>query len=425
MKGFHKLLLLLIIITQGCGGGSNPSCNDCDNPTPTPEEPKYSIKGRVIDGPLSNATVFIDLNDNDRQDDNEPSTTTDEAGFFDISSSSTEGTIVSRGGTDTETNVELPNLILKTPIPSDNTKPITVSPLTTLLFQVSEQEQQSISNGLGFEGDPETLSTQDHWALAKEGDKGAIAIQRVNQQIGLLMQTSDSLSINSNSDSTNTSNAVIQAIAEVAKKADPIDLTAAATIYDVLQKTSAAVNSSTPMDEAQLDAMVAPIVDFNIVIADPDSNPTSEVAAQITKISQQDLQTNIIKLRAGDISTEEFSQVTDMNDLLSNIELPEDAVDTDNDGMPDMIDSDNDGDGDLDNDDLAPINNKPSIKVTTNKDNNRDMVTIKWEANDPEDNAKIKLYVDTDNNNYDGQLISQDEFSRCKLNIIITHRWVK
>ena len=85
MKGFHKTFLFLfiiiqVILTQGCGGNSNSegnpneNCSDC-------ERRENCNPGRVVDGPLADAKVFIDLNKNGKQDSDEPSATTNEGGF--------------------------------------------------------------------------------------------------------------------------------------------------------------------------------------------------------------------------------------------------------------------------------------------------------------------------------------------------------
>ena len=43
-----------------------------------------AFEGRVIDGPVAGASVFVDLNCNDTQDEGEPSGETDDAGFFKV-----------------------------------------------------------------------------------------------------------------------------------------------------------------------------------------------------------------------------------------------------------------------------------------------------------------------------------------------------
>lgn len=89
--GFNKTLLALAIplAMVGCGGSSGGSDNDktsTDDDTsgqPTTAE-TISFSGRVADGYLSNATVCIDINENKKCDDSDPSATSIAGGKFTI-----------------------------------------------------------------------------------------------------------------------------------------------------------------------------------------------------------------------------------------------------------------------------------------------------------------------------------------------------
>ena len=63
----------------GCGGGSSNSSQNEPDPI-IPQTTTYS--GKVIDGYVSGATVWLDINGNGEQDDNEPSTVSKEAGDY-------------------------------------------------------------------------------------------------------------------------------------------------------------------------------------------------------------------------------------------------------------------------------------------------------------------------------------------------------
>ena len=79
-----------------------------------------NLEGRVVDGPLSNSTLFIDLNGNLHQDDNEIAVSSDSQGFFAIPDSaggclitdSCDALLVSFGGTDISTNTNMEGLVL-------------------------------------------------------------------------------------------------------------------------------------------------------------------------------------------------------------------------------------------------------------------------------------------------------------------------
>ena len=62
-----------------------------------------AFEGRVVDAPISGATVFVDLNGNDDQDEGEPSGMTDAEGFFHVDtflSLRVVAKVISKGGTD-------------------------------------------------------------------------------------------------------------------------------------------------------------------------------------------------------------------------------------------------------------------------------------------------------------------------------------
>ncbi|USD37120.1 hypothetical protein [Ferrimonas sp. SCSIO 43195] len=75
MKVCSKLFLLSAIAATltGCGGGGGSA------------SPALNISGKAIDGYISGATVYLDLNFNKRLDSNEPSAVTETQGEFDLS----------------------------------------------------------------------------------------------------------------------------------------------------------------------------------------------------------------------------------------------------------------------------------------------------------------------------------------------------
>lgn len=77
----HLLSGLSIALLTACGGGSSSS-DDTPPVTPEPPAPAATISGSVIDGYVSGATVFLDLNGNGVLDSGEPSATTGEGGEY-------------------------------------------------------------------------------------------------------------------------------------------------------------------------------------------------------------------------------------------------------------------------------------------------------------------------------------------------------
>ena len=413
MKGFHKLFLLILLTIQGCGGGgSSSNCSDCDkgdSTSPTTQK-EITFNGRVVDGPLAGARVFIDLNGNGVENANEPAVTTNEDGFFSITGpDKVNAKIIALGGIDTATGVELSDFALSIQTPSDPAALVSVNPFTTLLSQVTTEEYQILIDALGIDTDAASVSTEDHWSLAQAGNTNAMAIQRINMQIGLLMQSGNNLFNGATSNSERAAIAVAQAMSELAKTTY-IDLKETESVSAILQRASSLLAPNNPMPSDILEAVAEPIASFAQVIASKDFNPTGNTAAQVTRISQQSLQTSIVDLVTGNINLEGFKQATSINELLSTVDLSleQATLDTDGDKIPNIIDPDDDNDGVRDEDDIAPLNSKPTIELSLIVHDNE--VTIKWDANDPEENAAVSLYYDVDNAGYDGKKINNTAF---------------
>ena len=77
MKKHSKTLLATLIATSLVGCGSSSSDNETSGSTTT-------LSGKVIDGYISGATVFLDLNFNSKLDTGEPSAVTNAEGRFDL-----------------------------------------------------------------------------------------------------------------------------------------------------------------------------------------------------------------------------------------------------------------------------------------------------------------------------------------------------
>ena len=94
--------------------------------------------GSVIDGYLRGATVYIDANDNFTMDSDEPSVTTDNLGIF-SNLKYLNGTLVSEGGIDLDTGVNLDSLQLTNKL-SGHSDIKVITPLTTLAAAMSNPE---------------------------------------------------------------------------------------------------------------------------------------------------------------------------------------------------------------------------------------------------------------------------------------------
>ena len=132
VKSVISLLSLTIALNllTGCGGTSSSSSSSMPAAVPS-----FSVSGVVSDGAIKDSTVWLDFNDNDLIDQDEPSTTSDSEGNFNIEMIGTiiqDVVIKAVGGVDTGTNLDFQG-ILEAESATDS-KVITqmLTPLTTL-----------------------------------------------------------------------------------------------------------------------------------------------------------------------------------------------------------------------------------------------------------------------------------------------------
>ena len=321
-----------------------------------------AFEGRVVDAPIKGARVFIDLNGDGVQDDDEPSGVTDDNGFFNVTMfelpAGSSAKVISRGGTDILTGQELPDLALISDVPSDITKPANVTPLTTVLAAVDTAEGKAeLLAAMGITGTPEALLTSDGWAAAAEGDTGAMATQRINQQLGLLLQTA-AAALEGSGSTADLSIKLAQSVAAEVKKAASsatgLDLTSAEALQTVLIEALSDAAPEVAIEAATLTAVATSVASVNTVVADPKLDPLSDVSAEIVKAAQTNLQSSVKDVVAGTVSVDVFNTDTGLTDLFTNVVLPADAIDTDEDGIADALDTDDDGDGVKDNVDAFP-----------------------------------------------------------------------
>ncbi|CAM0094313.1 hypothetical protein VPHK567_0304 [Vibrio phage K567] len=157
-----KLILASVVSTfilAGCGGGgSEGDCGDCNAPDPTPTT---TITGKVIDGYVSGATVFLDLNANSELDSGEPSTVTQAAGAYSLDLNSDQDacvgyvpivTHVPVGAIDSDYGEVTEAYTMVTPPTFERDEPQNVTPLTTMVWQeaisgLEMDHSQAYANG--------------------------------------------------------------------------------------------------------------------------------------------------------------------------------------------------------------------------------------------------------------------------------------
>ena len=336
-----------------------------------------AFEGRVVDAPIAGAAVFIDLNGNSQIDANEPSGTTDANGYFNIEPftpfniepltpvAGIVPKIISIGGTDSKTGKALPNLALVSDVPADLSQAANVTPLTMVLSSVDTPEAKAqVLIALGISGTPEELLTTDGWAEAEAGDEDAKAAQRINQQLGLLLQTATTLTDDGDAD-TDVTVALAQSVAKqvstMAESEGSVDLTSPASIQFVLTQAAAEATPNVVIEASAIAAVATSVANVNTLVADPALDPVSQTAQEIAESTQESLQNSVAELVTGAVNVTTFLAQTSPSQLFTEVVISVDAPDNDNDGIPDLLDSDDDNDDVRDSVDAFPMDSTESL----------------------------------------------------------------
>ena len=196
-----------------------------------------------------------------------------------------------------------------------------VTPLSTIISSASTPEEQAkVLTALGISGTVEELLTTDTWAAAEAGDTTAQDIQRKNQQVGLILQTAESLVGDdaTASSATALTEAVAAQIVEIATTNESVDLTSTATVTEVLSDSVAAVDSTSSVDATAIAAVADSVADVNTLVSNPDLDPTSDTATDIAEAAQTGLQDSVESLAAGTTDTTAFETATETKELFKD-----------------------------------------------------------------------------------------------------------
>ena len=131
--------------------------------------------GRVIDGYIRGAKVYIDQNNNFSNDENEPSTFTDNEGLFQLQYE--HGTLISEGGVDIITGNQIDKLALSLPL-YGYTEYKTVTPLTSLLTFFENRINLNLALGIDNSID---LSNTDPEAMKNDAPIYSYLYEKGNQ----------------------------------------------------------------------------------------------------------------------------------------------------------------------------------------------------------------------------------------------------
>lgn len=148
-----------------------------------------TFSGKVIDGYIRGAMVFIDKNDNFVNDVDEPFTITNNEGAFKLNYDT--GNLISSGGFDLETGNPMDTLIMSSPL-SGYSEFKTITPLTSLIKHMQNPSILNLALGIDKTID---LTKTDPIALKDQGEPYLSLYEKGNQvgifALGLLTYVSE------------------------------------------------------------------------------------------------------------------------------------------------------------------------------------------------------------------------------------------
>lgn len=168
------LLSLLSIGLTACGGGAATIPSSSSSTT----TPSTQLSGNVVKGPLQDAFVFLDLNNDGIHNANEPSTYTDSDGAYQLTTTNANAPIVAKSTDntiDTSSNTSVTDMTLSAPSGAT-----VITPTTTLIHE-SGLSQSALKAVLGIDSDEDLLSFNPFDTNADGQD--ALEIELVGWQV--------------------------------------------------------------------------------------------------------------------------------------------------------------------------------------------------------------------------------------------------
>ncbi|MEG4082532.1 FG-GAP-like repeat-containing protein, partial [Microcoleus sp. POL10_C6] len=227
-------------------------------------DPNNPPGGTVIDGYISGATVFLDANKNGILDTNEPSTTTDSGGKFNLNIpfdifdtnnngeiDPSEGNLVAIGGIDTATG-----LPLETPV----TAPPDASVVTLLTSLVAdlidkgiepEEAQSLVKAGLSLPADVDLTSLDPILATNNNQPAGVQVLSEMVKVQNFITQTSGLIDGASSAANNDIVKAVVSSITAQIQSGTVLNLSNPAALEPIIQQTAAKIQQIDPSFNSQ------------------------------------------------------------------------------------------------------------------------------------------------------------------------------
>lgn len=318
------------------------------------------FEARIVDGPVRDAIVFVDLDGNGLQDSQEPAVLSDADGYVVVppftAPDGARARLVAIDGTDTFTGEHVPAMRLTAPLGDADGPTLVVTPLSTLLARVADDPSltAALLAALGVETGVGSLLTRDLWRGANAGDEDAARLLRTAQQVAVTLQGLAAGLLPADADAPTAAAfhaALERALAALlAAGADPGDAPhLRAAIVDALAGEGLAAPGDAP-----LAAVVRVVAQANRILGDRTLDPVSDAAAAVMGVTQMLAREWLAELGAARVPEATVREVQRDALVAALAQVPAAAADLDGDGLVDLIDADDDADGVDDREDAFP-----------------------------------------------------------------------
>jgi Ca2+-binding RTX toxin-like protein len=206
-------------------------------------------KGVVIDGYIQGATIFFDANKNGVKDANEPFSTTDAKGEYELDIPDSfdtnkngnfdpeEGNLVAFGGTDTATG-----LLLETPVsaPADAGVVTLLTSLVTDLVaggMTQSEAESKVKSSLSIPGGVDLLDLDPIASTTKNEPGGVETLVAMTKVQNVITQTSSLIDGASTADNTVITKAVVEAINSKIKSGGSLNLNDSTQVESIIQQS--------------------------------------------------------------------------------------------------------------------------------------------------------------------------------------------
>ena len=247
------------------------------------------VGGAVVKGPLNNALVFLDYNDDGILDSNEPFARTDQFGEYELFATQSNYTLIAVADdqtVDTSSGAALSGITLKAPSGAE-----VITPTTTLMEEgnISAEEVATVL-GLPDGIDPLSFNPFD----VDENDAAAVAaaleVEKVSQQIMTAVTSFASAAEGAGADEGDAFTAALGSVVEVVKaKAENIDDPTAVDADKELDFTNASdlnlIKAEATSKAAELDGIDA---DVMTALADDTTDAIKNVNDKIETVTDLD-----------------------------------------------------------------------------------------------------------------------------------------